>query len=135
MRGRFRVKCPNCRSIQDINGPVMCKCGAQITPQQGELRLYRMGNFLGAAGGFGVYINGEKFGYIGNRETVAYSLPFGEYNIHIAVGMNRKCTDVLVRLTPQMPNAYLKVHMIPGFFQNKFILEPSTPDQMPDIKF
>ena len=31
----------------------MCKCGTQLTPQPGELRLYRMGNFFGAAGGFG----------------------------------------------------------------------------------
>ena len=133
MNARFRVKCPQCGQVQDINGPVPCKCGAQLAPQQGELRLYRMGNFMGAAAGFGVYIDEQPFGHIGNRETVAYSLPFGTHRIHVAQGMSRKCNDIMVTLSPANPFGYLKVRIKPGFWTNSFVLEPSTPEEMPPI--
>ena len=64
---------------------------------------------------------------------VAYSLPFGTHKIHIASGMNRRCTDMTVTLTPQMPVGFLKVHMRVGFWSNTFVIEPATPDQMPPV--
>ena len=134
MNGRFRVKCPRCGHVQDINGPCGCvKCSAELKPQPGEIRMYRMGNFFGAAGGFGVYIDEQPFGHIGNRETVAYSLPFGTHKVHVAAGMNRKCTDMLITLSPEAPVGFLKVRMKVGFLTNKFIIEPSMPEEMPPL--
>ena len=133
MNGRFRIKCPQCGQVQDINGPVPCKCGAQLVPQQGEIRMYRMGNFWGAAAGFGVYIDEQPFGHIGNRETVAYSLPFGTHRVHVAQGMSRRCSDIMVTLSPETPYAFLKVRIKPGFWTNSFVLEPSSPEEMPPI--
>ena len=119
MNGRFRVKCPRCGHVQDINGPCGCvKCSAELKPQPGEIRMYRMGNFVGAAGGFGVYIDEQ---------------PFGTHKIHVAAGMNRKCTDMLITLSPEAPVGFLKVRMKVGFLTNKFIIEPSMPEEMPPL--
>lgn len=133
MNGRFRIKCPQCGQVQDINGASACRCGMQLVPQQGEIRMYRMGNFFGAAAGFGVYIDEQPFGHIGNRETVAYSLPFGTHRLHVASGMNRRCNDMLITLSPETPVAFLKVRIQPGFWTSSFVLEPSTPGEMPPL--
>ena len=107
-----------------------CKKVVSFSPD-GMISIYRKGSPLGIAGGFGIYINNEPYGYIANRETVHIPLPYGSYNIHIAVGMNRRCTDMIINLTPENREAFLKVWMKPGFWQNTFVLEPSTREEMP----
>ena len=130
---KYRVKCPKCGEIVNLSGTGPCpKCGQPIdvnTP--GSIALYRMGNMMGSAAGFGIYVNDVPFGHIGNREHLIFPLPFGDYKMHIACGMNRKCNDPVIHLTPDDPNVCLKVHMKMGFVSNSFILERVDPSTMP----
>lgn len=129
----YRMKCPQCGKIQNLTGSGPCKsCGAPLYVEQpAAIALYRMGNFIGAANGFGLYLNGEAFGAIGNRETLIIPLPYGQYKLHIVCGMSRKSNDPIVNLTPQDPYICMKVHMRVGFIQNKFIIERVDPSTMP----
>lgn len=131
MTGKYRVRCPQCGKVFDINGLTACQCGAQVAPAGGEIRLYRMGSPIGVAIGFGVYIDGQPFGHIGNKETVTYSVPFGSHNVHVTAGMSRKCQDLTVNLTPQAPVGLMKAHIRPGFLSNTVVIEPATPQEMP----
>ena len=131
---KYRIKCPNCNEVANLSGSGACpKCGSLIsvdTPAQ--FRLYRMGSPYGAANAFSIYINNTPYGKIGNKESLTFPLPYGDYMIHITCGMNRKCNDPVVRLTPDNPLACMKVHLKPGFFQNSCILESADPSTMPE---
>lgn len=132
--GRLRVKC-SCGEVMNVMpGDICSNCKKPIElPPDGMITLYRMGSPLGIAGGFGIYINGEPYGYIGNKESVHIPLPYGAYNIHIACGMNRRCTDIVVNLTPENRRAYAKLYMKPGFWSNSFVLFPTTAEEMPEV--
>ncbi len=97
------------------------------------IQIYRMGNFFGAAGKAGIYINGEPYGYVGNRGTVQIPLPFGSWRLHMTMGLNRRCNDPVVTLTPENPVACLKMHMRIGFVTNTMVLEPADPRTMPPV--
>ena len=131
---RFRVKCPACGEAINLPGSGPCpKCGAQIGVEQpARIRLYRMGNFVGIANAFGIYINEQPYGQIGNKETLTFPLPYGSYKMHIVCGMNRKCNDPVIELTPQDNDVCLKVHIKMGFIQNSFIIERAEPSTMPE---
>lgn len=128
----YRVKC-SCGHVLDAAEGSLCpKCRKPIEiPQGGMIHLYRKGSPLGIAGGFGIYINNTPLGHIGNKQTVNIPVSYGTYTIHVAVGMNRKCTDLVVNITPENPIAYAKVYMKPGFWTNSFVIEPSTKEKMP----
>lgn len=128
----FRIKC-NCGLVQDAAAGAVCpQCKQPINfPQGGMIYLYRKGSPMGVAGGFGIYINGTPLGLIGNKQTVAIPVGFGTYNLHVAAGMNRKCKDLAINITPENPIAYAKVYMKPGFWTNSFVVEPSTKEEMP----
>ena len=128
----FRIKC-NCGLVQDAAAGAVCpQCKQPINfPQGGMIYLYRKGSPMGVAGGFGIYINGTPLGLIGNKQTVAIPVGFGTYNLHVASGMNRKCKDLAINITPENPIAYAKVYMKPGFWTNSFVVEPSTQEEMP----
>ena len=113
MARKYRVKCPSCGNVQNLNASGPCsKCGAQLSVDQpAALVLYRMGNMMGAATGFGLYLNEVPYGAIANKETLYIPLPYGDYKLHIVCGMNRKCNDPVLRLTPEDPFICLKVHM------------------------
>lgn len=130
---KYRVKCPKCGEALNIYGDTQCeKCGTPVTTRlPAMVQLYRMGNFYGVAGGFGIYINGVPYGYIGNKESLRIPLPYGTYTLHIAVGMSRKCNDLTVTLTPQAPVMYAKTYIKPGFWTNSFGIEPARPEEMP----
>ena len=132
MQRPLRVKCP-CGNVANVfPGQICAKCKRPVPiSNQGLIQLYRKGSPLGVAGGFGIYLNDVPYGYIGNKETVMMPLPFGSYKLHIAVGMSRRCTDMMITLTPENPVAYMKVWMKPGFWSNSFVLEPSTVSEMP----
>ena len=68
----YRMKCPNCGNVVNVNGTGPCpKCSAPLDVNQpAAIALYRMGNFMGAATGFGLYINNQPFGAIANRESL-----------------------------------------------------------------
>lgn len=129
----FRMKCPHCGNVQNLNASGPCKtCGTPLAVEQpAAIALYRMGNFMGAANGFGIYLNEQPFGAIANRESIIIPLPYGDYKLHVVCGMNRKCNDPVFRLSPQDPYVCLKVHMKMGFLQNSFIIERVDPSTMP----
>ena len=133
MAKKYRMKCPRCGNVVNLTASGACeKCGAELNVQQpAAIALYRMGNFVGSANGFGLYINEQPFGAIGNKESLTIPLPYGEYKLHVVCGMNRKCNDPVIRLTPEDPFVCLKVHMKMGFIQNSFILERVDPSTMP----
>lgn len=128
----YRIKC-TCGNVMNAMPGNVCPHCKQLpaVAEDGMISLYRKGNFIGCAGGFGLYINGEPFGHIGNRETIHIPVAYGRYNLHVAVGMSRKCVDLVVDITPENPHAYAKVWMKPGFFANSFVVEPATADEMP----
>ena len=129
----YRMKCPVCGEVQNLKASGPCKkCGAQLAVEQpAAIALYRRGNFMGSANGFGIYINEQPYGAIGNRENLIIPLPYGDYKLHVVCGMNRKCNDPVVSLTPQDPYVCMKVHMKMGFISNSFILERADPSTMP----
>lgn len=129
----YRVKCPTCGKVQNLprSGPCV-DCGETLkVNQQGAIALYRMGNFIGAVSGYGIYLNGQPYGAIGNRETIILPLPYGSYRLHIVCGMNRQCNDPVIRLTPKDPFVCLKVHVRLGFNSNRYIIQRVDPDTMP----
>jgi hypothetical protein len=130
---KLRVKCA-CGEVQDtIPGGRCCKCGVTLNiPGDAMISLYRKGSPYGIAGGFGIYIDGQPMGHIGNKETIMIPVKYGTYTLHVAAGMNRKCQDYTVTLTPENRFAHAKVWMKPGFWSNSFVIEPSTAEEMPD---
>ena len=130
----LRVKCSCGNVMNTAPGGVCSKCRQPLNiPADGVIYLYRKGNFFGIAGGFGIYIDGQPMGYVGNRETVCIPVPYGTHNLHVAVGMNRRCNDLTINITPQNRRAYIKVWMKPGFWSNSFVLEVSRPEEMPNL--
>ena len=134
MAKMLRVKCA-CGHVSNIVPGAVCPKCKQPVAISGDavITLYRKGSPLGIAGGFGVYIDGEPYGHIGNKETIHIPLPYGTHNLHIATGMNRRCNDMQFTFTPENRRAFVKVWMKPGFWTNSFVLEPATPDEMPEV--
>ena len=130
---KLRVKC-SCGEVTNTQPGGICpKCKKPLDiPGDAVIRLYRMGSPLGIAGGFGIYLNGEPMGHIGNKETVMLPVKYGTYTLHVAAGMNRKCQDLTCTLTPENRFANAKVWMKPGFWSNSFVIEPAAPEEMPD---
>ena len=130
---KLRVKC-SCGEVMNAQpGGICSKCKKPLDiPGDAVIRLYRMGSPLGVAGGFGIYLNGEPMGHIGNKETVMLPVKYGTYTLHVAAGMNRKCQDLTCTLTPENRFANAKVWMKPGFWSNSFVIEPAAPEDMPD---
>lgn len=129
----YRMKCPHCGEVLNTAHDTQCpRCRNTLyVNQPAMLQLYRKGNFYGFAGGFGIYINGVPYGHIGNKESLRFPLPYGTYNLHIAVGMSRKCNDLTFTLTPDAPVMYAKTYIKPGFWANSFGIEVASPDEMP----
>lgn len=128
MAAKLRLKCPNCGKIVNTDASAICpECKTAIALPEGKVYLYRQGSPYGVAGGFGIYVNGEPYGFIGNKETLCFCLPYGSYTFHCAVGMSRKCRDLVINLTPEMTEAFAKVYIKAGFWANSFVIEPMDP--------
>ena len=129
----LRVVCPKCKKALNVTGDPKCTaCGADLRiPNEGMIQIYRMGNFMGGAAAAGIYINGTPYGHVGNRGTVQIPLPFGTYKLHMTMGMNRRCNDPEITLSPDKPVAYLKMHIKMGVFSNTMVIEPADPASMP----
>lgn len=131
MSAKVRIKCPYCGEVANLHeGEAACpKCHKPLgVNSEASIYLYRQGSAYGIAGGFSIYINGEAYGSIGNKELLRIPLGYGTYNIHCAAGMSRSCRDLLVTVTPQAPVAYTKVYIKPGFWTNSFVVEPMDPN-------
>lgn len=130
----FRVKCSVCQKVADFTSAGLCACGNKISlggPNVGMVWLYRMGNFVGAAAGLSIYINGQPYGHIGNRQAIRIPLPYGTHNLHIVPPMSSRCEDLRVTLNDATPLVCVKAHIAMGAFANKVRLEPVSPDTMP----
>ena len=130
MAAKIRIKCPHCSAasnVHSVNDPCP-KCRQPLNvEEEGSIYIYRQGSPYGIAGGFGLYINNQPYGHIGNKELLRIPVKFGTYNIHSAVGMSRKCRDLLVTVTPENPAVYTKVYIKPGFWTNSFVVEYVDP--------
>ncbi len=133
---KFRVKCPHCGEVLNILGDQPCpKCqGPLTTASQGAIQIYRMGNPFGIAVGYGIYINGVPYGHIGNKENLCVLLPFGTYTVHFTQGMNRRCVDATVTVSPQFPMAYVKGSIKVGVWTNKLIATVCNREDMPPLQ-
>ncbi len=130
----YRLCCPSCKEVFDAHGECDCpKCKTHITFPQAGIQLYRKGSPIGIAGGFGIYLNGQAYGYIGNKQSLCIPLPYGTYTVHIATGMNRRCNDPIVELNAENPIAYMKVSMKSGFWTNSFVVEFAKFEDMPPV--
>ena len=130
MAAKLRIKCPHCKEASNIHTiqDACPECGKPLNVStEGCIYIYRQGSPMGVAGRFGLYINEQPYGYIGNRELLCLPLPFGTYVIHSAVGMSRKCRDLQVTISPEHSTAYTKVYMRAGFWTNSFVVEPVDP--------
>ena len=135
MPSSFRVKCPGCGKVADLPMGAPCpSCHAPMPPLPNSfIQIYRMGSPIGMAVGYGLYINGEPYGHIGNRQSICVPLPYGSYNLHFTCGMTRRCQDLVVLLTPETPAGFVKAHIRMGFWTNKIIAEPALPEDMPPM--
>ena len=130
----FRLKCPHCGEVIDIASNMPCpKCKQYAQGEYGYVQIYRMGSPIGIAVGYGIYINGEPYGHIGNKESLRVALPYGTYNFHFTCGMTRRCDDVSVTLSPEAPTAYVKARIKAGFWTNKIIGEVVKAEDMPSM--
>ena len=121
MSNLFRVKCSCGKVLNAAVGNVCPKCKQPLKfSPDGMISIYRKGSPLGIAGGFGLYLNGEPYGHIGNRETVKIPVAFGTYTLHVAAGMNRRCTDLIINVTLNIGSDNL--WFIPFFFQGIYNL-------------
>ena len=129
----FRVKCAHCGEVANVTAGAKCpKCSNPIdTDQPGMLQLYRMGSPIGIAVGFGIYIDGQPYGHLGNKESIRIPLPYGTYTLHITAGMSRRCKDLTVVLSPEEPLVCAKVHLDMGLFTNTVAITKSDPSVMP----
>jgi hypothetical protein len=128
---KMRFKCGSGHVFNgDENTTVCPNCGQPLQLKDcGAIQLYRMGNYMGMAVGMGVYIDGEPFGHIGNKESIRIVLPFGTHKIHVTHTTTRACNDPMVTLTPEAPIAYMKCRL--GAMGFKIVVEPSRPEDMP----
>ena len=131
----LRIKCPSCQTVVDLPGNGPCKkCGNNVVfPEDGVIQIYRMGNPMGCAVGFGVYLNEIPMGHLGNTEQIRIPVSFGHYKLHMTHGMSRKCVDAEFDITPNERIVYLKGHLKIGLLTNTVVIEKVTADQMPPL--
>ena len=131
----LRIKCPSCGQVVDVPGNGTCaKCNNPLVlPEEGVIQMYRMGNPLGMAVGFGIYLNDIPMGHLANSESIRVPVPYGHYKVHMTHGMSRKCVDAEFDVTPEDRFIYLKAHIKPGFWANTVVVERVPGDQMPPL--
>lgn len=130
----LRIKCPSCGNVVDVatTGSPCAKCGNALNlPEEGMIQIYRMGSPLGVAVGMGIYINENPLGHLANAESIRIPVPYGHYKVHMTHGMNRKCKDVEVDVSPAERIVYIKAHLKMGLISNTVVLEQVSGDTMP----
>ena len=132
----YRVKCSHCGTVYDSGYTGTCpKCG---TPHNidlvnnGIIHLYRMGHFSGSMNGLAIYINGEGMGHVANTGSALIELAPGNYNLHCAIGMTRKCDDLKLTIEPGK-TICVKSQLKMGAFTNQILLHVVDPSEMPPL--
>ena len=130
---KIRYKCPQGHVFNgDENTKVCQECGQPLATEGcGALQLYRMGNMMGMAVGMGLYIDGEPFGHLANKESIRLVLPFGTHTVHMTHTSTRNCNDPQFTITPEAPIAFMKAHF--GAMGFKIVVEPAKPEEMPPV--
>ena len=84
MSKNLRIKCPSCGNVADVPGNGNCaKCNNPLVlPEDGVIQMYRMGNPLGMAVGFGIYLNDIPMGHLANSESIRVPVSYGHYKVH-----------------------------------------------------
>lgn len=124
-RIKARYRCPDGHVFDATAETTVCPtCGKSLS-KGGWIHLYRMGNYVGCAIGMGIYINGEAYGLIGNKESLKISLPYGTYTVHVTHTATRKCNDPMITVTPTAPEAFFKAH----FSRGGFAIEVESADK------
>lgn len=129
----LRIKCPSCGTVQDLaaNGPCQKCSTALVLPEDGVIQIYRMGSPLGVAVGMSIYLNEVPLGHLANAESIRIPVAYGHYKVHMTHGMNRKCKDVEVDVSPAERIVYIKAHLKMGLISNTVVLEQVSGDTMP----
>ena len=129
----LRLKCPSCGEVMNAAGFCNCtKCGTPIRYNGwGMLQSYRMGSPVSIAAGYGIYLDGQPYGHLANKESIRIPLPMGTHTLHMTCGMTRRCEDLTFTLTPEAPAAYVKASIRMGFWSNTIRLTPADPSEMP----
>ena len=107
MARTYRMKCPACGNVQNLNGSGPCaKCGAPLYVEQpAAIAVYRMGNFVGMANGFGLYLNEQPFGAIGSYHSMDW---FTKIFLCIVMWLGRlEILTGLILLTPGFWREYI----------------------------
>lgn len=135
MSALLRTKCASCGTVADISAEAPCpKCKNMLNlPPDGVIQIYRMGSPIGVAAGYGIYLNGQPFGHLANKESIRIPVPYGTYTLHFTCGMTRKCQDITVTVSPENRHSYVKVRIKPGFWTNCIVAEPATAQDMPSL--
>lgn len=81
--------------------------------------------------GYGIYLDGQPYGHLANKESIRIPLPMGMHTLHMTCGMTRRCEDLTFTLTPEAPAAYVKASIRMGFWSNTIHLTPADPSEMP----
>ena len=130
----LRIKCPSCGNVVDVasTGSPCAKCGNALNlPEEGMIQIYRMGSPFGVAVGMGICINENPLGHLANAESIRIPVPYGHYKVHMTHGMNRKCKDVEVDVSPAERIVYIKAQIKIGLISNTVVLEQVSGDTMP----
>ena len=124
-----RHRCVNGHVTDGPENQTACPtCGAPH-PVGGIIQIYRMGNFSGMAVGMGVYLNGQPYGHLGNKQSIRISVPYGQYLLHMTHTTTRACNDPVFNITPQTPYVCCKAHFAKAGFQ--IAIDPAAPETMP----
>ncbi len=131
---KYRIKCPSCGEIQDIDVNCPCKkCGGMLNAQNDAcIQLYRMGSPVGIAMGYGLYLDGVPFGHLANKQSIRIPVCAGEHKLHVTCGTTRRCQDANFTVQPNSrAMLYFKAHIKMGAWSNTIVVEPATANEMP----
>ncbi len=104
------------------------KCGTPLT-KGGLIQLYRMGNIMGVAVGMGLYIDGESYGHLANKQSIRISVPYGNHTLHVVHTATRKCNDPQYNITQSNPYVFGKAYFTSGGWAIN--VETVDPKEMP----
>jgi len=128
-RVTLRYRCPHGHVFDAYMERDTCEeCGAPLE-KGGVIQMYRMGNYMGMAVGMGIYIDGEPYGHISNRESLRIRVPYGTHLVHVTHTTTRACNDPMLTVTPENPYVWCKASFTKMGFKIEVL--PASPESMP----
>ena len=140
MSDSFRVKCPNCGTVQDLPGDGPCwKCKTIIgLPRDGIIQIYRMASCRGIERSMEIFLNGIRLRCVKYNNVVRIPVPYGHYHVMVKFLDYKlskyKGIGLEFDVTPENRVVNLKAaRVIPGYMTNTVILEYALPEEMPPL--